>query len=58
MNARFPFRHPGLVPGSNVPRKNRLMRVRNLGPRDKPGVTGVEAAQSRAFRSGTGEARA
>jgi hypothetical protein len=38
-----PFRHPGLVPGSNVPRKKRLARSRNLGCRNKqPWLCGVE----------------
>jgi hypothetical protein len=36
------LRHPGLVPGSTVPRYQRPMGVRDGGCRDEPGMT-VEA---------------
>ncbi|MET3762794.1 hypothetical protein ABIB28_003358 [Sphingomonas sp. UYEF23] len=37
------YRHPGLVPGSTVPRADRLQRVRAGGPRNTSGVTEVAA---------------
>ncbi len=37
---RLPFyRHPGLVPGSTVPRADRLRLARHGGPRNASGVT-------------------
>jgi hypothetical protein len=33
------IRHPGLVPGSNVPRKKWLVRLRNVGCRNESGMT-------------------
>ena len=49
-----PMRHPGLVPGSTVPRSQRPMGVRNGGCRDEPGMT-VEADPDGSEPSPTGE---
>ncbi|MEH3159654.1 MAG: hypothetical protein PGN08_12435 [Sphingomonas taxi] len=41
------FRHPGLVPGSTVPQRQRLPSVRRGGCRNKSGVTEGVSQRSR-----------